>query len=76
MYYMLDCLTKIKQLIWIWLMGMMLKEQLKQSNSDNFNQVRYLFIFHLPFVMYAWNVKPYDQCLIFVYGGGKREVNC
>lgn len=55
---------------------MMLKEQLKQSNFDNFNQFRSLFIFHLPFVIYTCNVKLYGHFLISVYGCGNREINC
>lgn len=77
MYHMIDYLIKIKQLIWIWLTGKMLKEQLKESNFENFKQVRFLFIFHLHFVIYTCDVKLYDQFLIFLYGvvTGKLIVN-
>lgn len=73
MYHMLDCLTKIKQLNSIWLIGMMLKEQLQQSNI---HPVRSLFTFHLPFVTYIWNAEPCDQFLISIYGCGNGEIGC
>lgn len=76
LYHMLDCLAKIKQPVRKWVMGVMLQEQLKQSNSNNFNQVKSLFIFHLSFVIYACDAKPYDQFLISVFGCGNREINC
>lgn len=74
MYDMLDCLTKIKQLIWIWLMEMMLKEQLKQSNSDNFNQVR---SFNSPFTFLELYLKckTYSQFLISIYGCRNKETS-
>ena len=49
-------------------MGKMLTEQLKECNFDNFKQDRFLFIFHLHFVIYTCNVKPYDHFLISLYG--------